>query len=110
MAESRTEAGKQPVNPRTLKFGVIGIGNAGGGVLAMMRAMPQIEVVAAADLRPHALQAFEQEFGGRGFDSVEKLCQDPEVEAVWVATPNPFHCPHTVMAAQHGKHVVVEKP
>lgn len=95
---------------KVLKFGVVGIGNAGGGVLSMMRAMPQVEVVAVADVRPHALQAFEREYGGRGYDSIEKLCRDPEVEAIWVATPNPFHCPHTIMAAQHGKHVVVEKP
>lgn len=94
----------------SLKFGVVGIGNAGGSVLSAMRSMPQIEVVAVADLRPHALRAFESEYGGRGYDSVEKLCEDPEVEAIWVATPNPFHCPHTILAAAHGKHVVVEKP
>ncbi|MEA2640331.1 MAG: phthalate 4,5-cis-dihydrodiol dehydrogenase [Chloroflexota bacterium] len=110
MAEPANAAATQTANPRTLKFGVIGIGNAGGGVLSMMRAMPEIDIVAVADVRPHALQAFEREFGGRGYDSVEKLCQDPEVEAVWVATPNPYHAPHTIMAAQHGKHVVVEKP
>ena len=96
--------------PRVLKFGVVGIGNAGGGVLSLMKSMPQIDVVAVADFRPHALEAFEREFGGRGYDSMEKLCKDPEVEAIWVATPNPLHCPHTIMAAEHGKHVVVEKP
>lgn len=95
---------------RILKFGVVGIGNAGGGILSTMRAMPQVEIVAVADIRPHARKAFEDQFGGRGYDSVEKLCQDPEVDAIWVATPNPFHAPHTIMAAEHGKHVVVEKP
>lgn len=95
---------------RVLKFGVIGIGNAGGGVLALMKAMPQVDVVAVADVRPHARQAFEREFGGRAYDSAEKLCDDPDVEAVWVATPNPFHAPHTILAAQRGKHVVCEKP
>ena len=95
---------------RTLKFGVVGIGNAGGGILSVMRAMPQIDVVAVADLREHARDAFKNEYGGRAYDSLEKMCEDPEVEAVWVATPNPFHCPHTILAAEYGKHVVVEKP
>jgi phthalate 4,5-cis-dihydrodiol dehydrogenase len=29
---------------------------------------------------------------------------------VWISTPNQFHCEHTITAATHGKHVVVEKP
>jgi phthalate 4,5-cis-dihydrodiol dehydrogenase len=95
---------------RVLKFGIIGIGNAGGGVLQLMKAMPQVDVVAIADTRPHARETFQREFGGRAYDSAEQLCADPDVDAVWVATPNPFHAPHTILAAQHGKHVVCEKP
>ena len=110
MTANAESSGTPQGTPRVLKFGVVGLGNAGGGVLALMKAMPQIEVVAVADLRPHAREAFEQEFGGRAYESMEELCDDSEVEAVWVATPNPFHCPHTIMAAEHGKHVVVEKP
>jgi len=110
MTTDSNSTGTQQGTPRALKFGVVGIGNAGGGVLSLMKAMSQIDVVAVADFRPHALEAFEREFGGRGYDSMEKLCNDPDVEAIWVATPNPFHCPHTIMAAEHGKHVVVEKP
>ena len=34
----------------------------------------QIDVVAAADLRPQALDAFRRRFGGRTYDSVEDLC------------------------------------
>src|SRR5438067_4186542 len=109
MAEPASAASAPTSTARTLKFGVIGIGNAGGGVLRLMREMPGIEVAAVADTRPHALQAFEREFGGRGYASVEELCNDPAIEAVWVATPNPFHAPHTIMAAEHGKPVVVEK-
>jgi phthalate 4,5-cis-dihydrodiol dehydrogenase len=95
---------------KTLKFGVLGIGNAGGGVLATMHAAPNIEVVAAADLRPHARAAFEATYGGKAYETAEELCADPNVDAIWVATPNPFHAAHTIMAAEHGKHVVVEKP
>ena len=40
----------------------------------------------------------------------EALAADPNVDAVWVSTPNPFHAPHALLALNHGKHVVVEKP
>src|SRR5579871_1813001 len=75
-----------------------------------MEHSPHIELMAAADIRPEALAAFQQRYGGRAYDSVEKLCQDPDVEVIWVSTPNQYHCEHTIMAANHGKHVVAEKP
>ena len=106
MTTSRSSSNGEP----PLRFGVIGIGNAGGGVLHTMRDETNIEIVAAADTRPQALDAFQRDFGGRAYGSVEDLCADPDVDAVWVATPNHLHCPHTVLAAEHGKHVVVEKP
>ena len=106
MTTTNSSSSGQPV----LRFGVIGVGNAGGGVLHMMRQEPNIEVVAAADVRPQALEAFQRDSGGKTYDSVEGICRDPDVDVVWIATPNHYHCPHTVLAAEHGKHVVLEKP
>src|SRR5581483_5422012 len=69
-----------------------------------------VRIAAAADTRHEALKAFEKRYGGRGYQTVEDLCADPDVDAVWVSTPNQFHCEHVITAAEHGKHVVVEKP
>ena len=44
------------------------------------------------------------------YESVEALCADADVEAVYVATPHQFHAEHVAIAAAHGKHVLVEKP
>ena len=106
MTTANSSSNDQPV----LRFGIIGVGNAGGGVLNMMRDEPKVEVVAAADVRPQALEAFQRDFGGKTYDTVEGICRDPDVDVVWIATPNHFHCPHTVLAAEHGKHIVLEKP
>ncbi len=103
-------ASPDPNRPRILRFGVIGIGNAGGGVLRAMRETPNIQAVAAADLRPQGLEAFQRDFGGAAYTDPEQLCRDPNVDAVWIATPNHLHCPHAILAAEHGKHIVVEKP
>jgi phthalate 4,5-cis-dihydrodiol dehydrogenase len=43
-------------------------------------------------------------------DSVEAMCASPDVDAVWVASPNAQHAEHTIAAARHGKHVICEKP
>jgi phthalate 4,5-cis-dihydrodiol dehydrogenase len=95
---------------RKLKLGIVGIGVGASEILPAMESTPQIELVAGADVNRRVLQTFQARYGARVYDSVEKLCQDPDVEAVWISTPNKFHATHTIIAAQHGKHVVVEKP
>ena len=94
----------------TIKLGVVGLSVASGLVLPAARAMPQVELVAGADLNPQTVAGFQERYGARGYASIEALCNDPDVNTVWVATPNQFHCPHVVIAAEHGKHVVTEKP
>ena len=99
-----------PIPRRKLKLGIAGIGVGASEILPAMESTPQIELVAGADVNARVLQTFQARYGARVYDSIEKLCQDPDVEAVWISTPNRFHAPHTIVAARHGKHVVVEKP
>lgn len=93
-----------------LGVGVAGLGFGSTEFLPVLERMPQIKLVAGADLRPQALEAFRGRYGGRTYESVEELCSDSEVEAIWIATPNQFHAEHSIMAAQRGKHIVVRKP
>lgn len=95
---------------RTMKFGIAGLGVGATQVLPQAESAPFAEIVAAADVRPQALDEFRKRYGGKTYDSVAGLAQDPDVEVVWVSTPNPFHCEHTVTLLERGKHVMVEKP
>ena len=95
---------------RQLKLGIVGIGVGASEILPAMEQIPEFKLVAAADINPRVLETFRQRYGAKTYDSVEKMCVDPDVEAVWVSTPNKFHAPHTLIAANAGKHVVVEKP
>src|SRR6266511_6376083 len=96
--------------PQILRIGVIGLGRAGSGMLAAMSRHPDIHVSAAADLHRQHLDRFQEDFGGLAFTSVEALCDSPEVDAVYIATPHEYHAEHASLAAGHGKHVIVEKP
>jgi phthalate 4,5-cis-dihydrodiol dehydrogenase len=71
---------------------------------------PRVQLVAAADPRPEATRRFAQDFGGRVHASVDALCADDEVDAVYVATPHQLHAEHVEAAVARGKHVLVEKP
>ena len=48
--------------------------------------------------------------GARVHDGYAALLADPEVEAIYVATPHPHHAEWAIKAAEAGKHVLVEKP
>jgi phthalate 4,5-cis-dihydrodiol dehydrogenase len=90
---------------------MIGIGVGGAEILPSMEAMDSIDVAAGADVVPQTLERFKARFpDAHTYLSAEELCRDPDVDAVWVSSPNRFHAEHTIMAANHGKHVVVEKP
>ncbi len=94
-----------------LRLGVIGVGVGAAEMLPAMDSMPEIDLVACADVVAETRQRFKERYPSSAtYDSAEALCADPNVDAVWVSTPNQFHAPHAILAAQHGKHVVVEKP
>jgi phthalate 4,5-cis-dihydrodiol dehydrogenase len=93
-----------------LRLGVAGLGVASTLFLPGVDGYENARVVAAADRRPSALAAFAERYGARTYASVEALCADPDVDVVWIATPNQFHCEHAVLAAEHKKHVICTKP
>jgi phthalate 4,5-cis-dihydrodiol dehydrogenase len=95
---------------RVLRLGAVGLGRAFTLMLPTFVTDPRIALVAAADPRAEARTRFEREFGGRSYASVEALCDDEDVDVVYIATPHQFHAEHATIAARRGKHALVEKP
>jgi predicted dehydrogenase len=44
------------------------------------------------------------------YDTMEKMADNPDIDVVYVVTPNALHAEHTLKAAKAGKHVLCEKP
>jgi phthalate 4,5-cis-dihydrodiol dehydrogenase len=95
---------------RILRLGVAGLGRAFSVMLPTLSSDERIALVAAADPRPEARARFAADFGGTAYATVEELCADPAVEAIYVATPHQYHAQHAALAAQAGKHLLIEKP
>ena len=95
---------------RTLRLGVIGLGRAFTLMLPTFVGDSRITLAGAADPRPEARHRFESDFGERTHQTIDPLCADPSIDAIYVASPHQFHCEHAVAAARAGKHVLVEKP
>jgi phthalate 4,5-cis-dihydrodiol dehydrogenase len=92
-----------------LKLGVLGLGRAFTLMLPTFEGDNRIRLVAAFDPRQSAREAFALQFGA-AHSSAKAVCEDINVEWVYVATPHQFHAEHVALAARHGKHVLVEKP
>ncbi len=95
---------------RKLRLGVAGLGR---GFMLMLPTLAQhakLHLTAAADPRPEATAQFARDFGARSYASVAELCRDPELDAIYVASPHQLHQEHVTLAARAGKHVLVEKP
>src|SRR5512140_1018439 len=72
---------------------------AGGKIVALVDVMAQIRGETAA------------EFGiDQQFDTLEEALDKAEFDAVVITTPTPTHLPITSLAAEHKKHVFLEKP
>src|SRR5689334_21986895 len=95
---------------RKLRLGVAGLGRAFSVMLPTFTGDPRVRLVAAADTRPEARQRFAKDFSAASYATVEELCADPGVEAIYIATPHQYHAQHATLAAQHGKHLLIEKP
>jgi phthalate 4,5-cis-dihydrodiol dehydrogenase len=98
-------SGEQP-----LRIGVAGLGRAFTLMLPTFLADARVRLVAACDPRPAACAQFTRDFQAPAYDDIEALARDPEVEAIYVASPHQFHAAHTRVAARAGKHVLLEKP
>ena len=111
MTSAQQGGSSRPTPTKKLRMGIIGIGVGATQIMPQMESLEEIELVAGADTDPEVRKAFQERYPeARVYDTAEGLCDDPNVDAVWVSTPNNWHCPHTIMAANAGKHVVCEKP
>jgi phthalate 4,5-cis-dihydrodiol dehydrogenase len=91
-------------------LGIIGLGMAGAVMVHAAAAHPKYVLRAGAD--PHAAprEAFARDFNARAYADARELVADAAVQAVYIATPHQFHALHAILAAEHGKHIVLEKP
>jgi len=94
-----------------VRCGVLGAGQISRYACQEINRHPSARIVAASD--PHAgrLAELSASLGGvRTYAESEALIEDPEIDAVFIATPNAYHAPLALRALAAGKHVLVEKP
>ena len=98
---------------KKFKIGIIGTGWIAANHIAEYLKMPDVEVVALADLVPGKAEAFGKKYGcetARCYLSGHDMLENEELDGVSVCTYNTQHAPCTIDALEHGVNVMLEKP
>ena len=95
----------------TIRWGILGPGGIARKFAEGLDALPDACLTAVGSRSQKRANAFADEFGAPNrHDSYAALAGDPDVDAVYVATPHPYHCENTILCLNAGKAVLCEKP
>jgi len=94
-----------------VRFGVIGLGDFGERHVQALKAIQIADVVAVCSRTESRAREVATRYGvKKWYTSREKIVKDPEIDAVTIATADDDHVEPTILAAEVGKHVLLEKP
>ena len=94
----------------TVRWGIVGPGRIASKVTADFPHVPGAEAVAVASRSIDRAKAFAAEFGiARAHGSYRDILDDPDVDALYIATPHPQHRAIALAALRAGKAIMVEK-
>jgi len=100
-------------------IGVVGLGMRGSDAVERLSFVPGCHVAAVCDLLPERAEASLKYLQDKGLqanaysgeeESYKALCEDPDVDLVYVCTDWIHHVPVALYAMEHGKHVAIEVP
>ena len=75
-----------------MRIGIIGAGHIGGKIARTIAQTECMECLAVASRTREKAESFATEFGiPRAYGSYAELCDDPDVDLVYVATPHSHH-------------------
>ena len=95
----------------TLRIASIGTGIIVDWFLESLKDVAGIEYVGAYSRTMEKAQAWGEPRGARlFFDNLDELAACPEIDAVYIASPNALHMPYAKQMLAAGKHVIAEKP
>lgn len=94
-----------------IRWGILSTGKIAAKFAEGLAVLPDAELVAVGSRTSAAAEAFGARYGiSRRHGSYEALAADPDVDVIYIGTPHPLHKENSLLALQHGKAVLCEKP
>ena len=102
--------------PRKLGFALVGLGGLSNGQLApALQLTKNCRLAAIVTGTPSKIPVWKQRYNipdknVYNYDTMEQMADNPDIDVVYVVTPNALHAEHSIKAFKAGKHVFSEKP
>ncbi len=94
-----------------IRWGILGTGNIANQFAKGLSVMDDAKLVAVGSRRAESANRFADTYNAPNrHDSYEALAADPDVDAIYVATPHVYHAENSLLCLEHGKAVLCEKP
>jgi predicted dehydrogenase len=108
-------ATETPNDGPVLRVAIMGLGSYGTRVADAMQACKKAKLVGAISGTPAKLTAWQSKYGipeknCYNYENFDALKNNPDIDAVYVITPNALHHDQVIRVAKAGKHVICEKP
>ncbi|MEM7035809.1 MAG: Gfo/Idh/MocA family oxidoreductase [Bacteroidota bacterium] len=93
-----------------IRFAIVGFGYIGRRHAEIIKGHPDCALAAVCDILPGKAEQVA-EYGVPFFNTAEEMLENgPEADVVCICSPNGLHAEHALLALNHKKHVVIEKP
>ena len=98
-----------------LRVAIMGLGSYGERVAEAMRACTKAKLVGVISGTPSKIKNWQSKYGipeknCYNYENFDQVKNNPDIDAVYVITPNGLHHDEVIRVAQAGKHVICEKP
>jgi len=99
------------VLPSTINWGILTCGKISNDFVNALKSVKGAQITSCGARKKEDALSFGKVHGiPNCYGSYEELVKDPLVQIVYVGSIHPYHYEHTLLALNHGKHVLVEKP
>ncbi|WP_111708998.1 Gfo/Idh/MocA family protein [Lutibacter citreus] len=96
---------------KTYNWAILGCGNIAKKFTTELKLLPNANLYATASRSLEKAENFANEFGfKKAYGSYPEMINDPNVDAVYIATPHNFHFKHSILCLTNKKAVLCEKP
>ena len=106
---------KEPYQGQVLKVAIMGLGSYGTRVADAMQACTAAKLTGVVSGTPSKIKDWQSKYNipeknCYNYDNFDNIKNNPDIDAVYVITPNSLHVPYGIRVAKAGKHVISEKP
>ncbi len=113
--ENATLFNDLPYEGPVLRVAIMGLGSYGTRVAEAMRSSKKAKLVGVISGTPSKVKAWQSKYNipeknCYTYENFDMLKDNPDIDAVYIITPNALHRSQCIRVAQAGKHVICEKP